>query len=246
MSGINPEKAERIRSLLTPRVFIAVFLWAVTCAALCFVEFRMYDGAVKTAFIYALIIPPVHILGWLSSGERKKKEVSERRKKIWFAVWIIVLTGLAATMFLLLIRSPSLWLTGLQSLAVIIANLPFTVLERRRGESAKFTASSAACTFAAILLATGLYLLIASPATVADAERTLRDEGYQITKYVGYMPPNVNKMYGNIFPGDWNVEMGAFSFNVERGDVGYRIYVDVKNGAVRDAMSFDEHPYLTK
>ena len=246
MSGINPEKAERLKSFLTPRVFIAIFLWAVTCAALYFVEFRMYDRAVKTAFIYALIIPPVQALGWLSSGERKKKEVSERRKKIWFAVWIIVLTGLAATMWLLLIRSPSLWLTGLQSLAVIIANLPFAILERRRGESAKYTASSASCTFAAILLATGMYLLIAAPATIAGAERTLCDEGYQVNKYAGYMPPNTNKMYGNIFPGDWNVEMGAFSFNVELGGEGYRIYVDVKNGAVRDAMSFDEHPYLTR
>ena len=246
MSGINPEKAERLKSLLTPRVFIAVFLWAVTCAALCFVEFRMYGGAVKTVFMYALMTPLVHVLGWLFSGGRKKKEMSRRRKKIGAVIWTIFCIGLTFITWLSLLRMPYLWLSGLQSLAVIIAAFPSTVLEGWRGSSVRLTASVVACSFAAILLITGLYLLIAAPATIADAERTLRDEGYQVTKYTGYVPPNTNKEHGGFFTGGRKVEMGAYIFNSERSGEGYLVYVGVKTGEIYGEMSFDEYPRLAR
>ena len=245
---------EKLIRQVNPRHVIAFIIYAVTCAWLYAIESRLYAGALKTVFFYALVYPPLFLLSHKAFDKRfVKKERSKTRKAVNNAVAFIVYAGImVAGWFLMYKDSYTQRLAFWQLVSVFPAFCLILFFEEQRYGNAKtgLRASAVSITYSLIFLATALFLLITKPASVNGARGILLDQGYENPAYVSYYP--TADIIGLFITGDpptgWPPDsedkLGVYLFSGNQDGRDYGVFIDVDSGGTVTRLDLEYNDFL--
>ena len=231
---------------------LAVFLYAVTGAVLVYIEVVFSKGAIKTKYLYYIIMPPVILLvNWLESGtkpegtektEKPKKEIWIKLKKL-SGVAITVLLAAVLTYFLVRNRYLIAVYHALGLLVFVAIMEVYTKLLKRK---ITMPVRIVPLGFAVILLSTAVYMMVLKPCSVAKAELRLHEDGYKSVEFVGSFAKESIGMTLENGAGIYDnaVYIDSYLFLAYEEDGPYGVYVDAATGEILVRGELEKNPVL--
>jgi len=212
----------------------------------------LFGGALRTGFIYFLIIPPITWVSWLLykddiNEKDKDKETeppgkaSKVRKFFHNTIVVVIIVGMfSLAVFSIIMGNP---LAGYQMLGFMLLTYIIAKKAKAIPVSLQFTLYNSA-----ILIITFAYLFIARPATITTAKNALLYEGYQNVAYITYYQDEfMLTLLMGAHPNarDAARGLGVYLFIGEMGDVPFGIFVDIASGRSIMRDSLDENSLLS-
>jgi len=243
---------EKFKEYLKPRYFIAVAVYLASCSVLYIVEYKLYAGALKTVFIFALVYPPVFVLLALIRGKSERKEPGKISRAIGYVVAGIVLAGMVVFVFRSLFPNYSQRLFGWQTLSLIPSAVILLAMEIRSGKlGAKHGAYGVSIIYSILLAGTAVFVLISGPSTVSNGKDTLLKNGYENPSFITHysdrfaMVHMITGEFPESITHSYNDDPGVYLFTGQRDDKDFAVFIDTGSGIILEQLDLQEHDLLS-